>query len=486
MDVLVVVKDVKDWPLSTPGVTVVAARDYISDQNYFTLKGARVFNLCRSYRYQSIGYYVSLLAAARGHRPLPSINTIEDLKSQSMLQFGSDELDDMIQRCLAPIKSAKFELSIYFGRNMAKRYDRLCSQLFNLFPAPLLRAQFVYEKTWQLHSIRPIAGKDIAEKHHDFVIEAATRYFSGRRRPHKARNKTRYDLAILRNVDEQTPPSNPQALKRFERAAHAVGFEVEFITRNDYGRLAEFDALFIRETTNVNHHTFRFSRRGAAEGLVVVDDPDSILRCSNKVYLAELLSRHRVATPATTIITKENLASSAATQVMPCVLKQPDSAFSAGVIKVEDQQAFLSAAQRMLKKSELIIAQAFMPTEFDWRVGIFNRQVLFVCRYFMAKKHWQIIRRDQQGRTFDGKSDALSVDQAPPKVIRAALRAANLVGNGLYGVDIKQCGQRIYVIEINDNPNIDAGIEDEILKQGLYQQIMQIMMSRVEERKRGN
>jgi glutathione synthase/RimK-type ligase-like ATP-grasp enzyme len=60
--------------------------------------------------------------------------------------------------------------------------------------------------------------------------------------------------------------------------------EPELIEKEDYGRLAEFDALFIRETTGVNHHTYRFARRAEAEGLVVVDDPQSILKCTNKVY----------------------------------------------------------------------------------------------------------------------------------------------------------------------------------------------------------
>src|SRR3546814_13790004 len=61
--------------------------------------------------------------------------------------------------------------------------------------------------------------------------------------------------------------------------------------------VAEFDALFIRETTAVNHHTYRFARRAAREGLVVVDDPLSILRAANKVFLAQLMERHRIPQP---------------------------------------------------------------------------------------------------------------------------------------------------------------------------------------------
>ena len=78
------------------------------------------------------------------------------------------------------------------------------------------------------------------------------------------------------------------------KAAESLAIRPELITRDDYGRLAEFDALFIRETTYVNHHTYRFARRAASEGLVVIDDPVSIVRCTNKVYLAELLQRYRI------------------------------------------------------------------------------------------------------------------------------------------------------------------------------------------------
>ena len=49
-------------------------------------------------------------------------------------------------------------------------------------------------------------------------------------------------------------------------------------------------------------------------------------------------------------------------------------------------------------------------------------------------------------------------------MLNTALKAANLIGDGLYGVDLKQIGKKVYVIEVNANPNIDAGMEDQILK----------------------
>ena len=51
-------------------------------------------------------------------------------------------------------------------------------------------------------------------------------------------------------------------------------------------------------------------------------------------------------------------------------------------------------------------------------------------------------------------------------------------------MDIKQRGNKVYVIEVNDNPNIDAGIEDKYLGNELYLLIMQEFVSRLERRGR--
>jgi glutathione synthase/RimK-type ligase-like ATP-grasp enzyme len=61
------------------------------------------------------------------------------------------------------------------------------------------------------------------------------------------------------------------------------------------------------------------------------------------------------------------------------------------------------------------------------------------------------------------------------------VRAANLIGDGLYGVDLKQVGRECYVIEVNDNPNIDAGTEDAVLKDALYREVMGVFLRRITE-----
>lgn len=488
MPILIIVNDPKDLPLHFEGVELVEARTYLTDSRYAAMRGAKVFNLCTSYRYQGTGYYVSLLAAARGHKPVPNITTIQDLKSQTLVRLASEDLEELIRKSLSTIHSTEFVLSIYFGRNLARRYDMLSLRLFKLFQSPFLRAFFVFNeksRKWYLQSISPMAANEIPEEHRDFAVQAAQEFFG--RRPRVFRKAAyRYDLAILHNPSENEPPSDERALQKFVRAAESLGLATEMIQKDDFGRLAEFDALFIRETTSVTHHTYRFARRAVAEGLVVVDDPESILKCTNKVFLAEILDRHKILTPRTVIVHRDNSSAVCTALGLPCVLKKPDSSFSQGVVKVESEKELAVNVHKMLERSDLIIAQEFIATEYDWRVGIFDRQPLYVCKYYMARHHWQIIKRDPTGRkTDEGEWDTLSVEYAPTRLIKTALRAANLIGDGFYGVDIKQVGERFYVIEVNDNPSIESGVEDRVLKDELYLRIMRVILRRIEQVKGG-
>lgn len=480
---LIVVNNPKNWTLHIPGVSIVSARDYLTDTKYSVTRSLKVFNLCRSYKYQSMGYYVSLLALARGHKPLPNITTIQDLRTPSISRFMAEEVDDLIQKSMRGIKSPSFSLSIYFGRNMAKRYDALSQRLFHMFQAPLLRVEFEWDgEAWRMRGIRAISADDIAPSHHDFVIESAKDFFKRNRFPARRSSKTQFDMAILVNEDEPLPPSNKTALRKFAESAKRHKFAVEFIDRSDYDRVAEFDALFIRETTQVNHHTYRFARRAMANGLVSIDDADSIARCTNKVYLTELLTRHRIPIPKTLIVHKKNCEAIADEIGYPCILKLPDSSFSQGVYKAETAEALRDTLDRIFAKSDMLVAQEFMPTDYDWRIGIIDRQVLYACRYFMAKQHWQI-RHSEGNREAYGDVEAVPLEEVPKTVLKSALAAARLIGDGLYGVDLKHAHGRACIIEVNDNPSIDAGYEDRILKNELYDAIMRVFAARVQEKK---
>jgi glutathione synthase/RimK-type ligase-like ATP-grasp enzyme len=482
MNVFFVVNRPHDWPFQIPGVTTVSARAYLTESAYADHRSARVVNLCRSKRYQSRGYYVSLLAEARGHRPLPGVKAIEDLQADdpSHLLFGS--FRDQLQQALASYPRAECALHAYFGRDPTGELDAVAQPLFEAFGAPLLQATLVRNgQGWCLRQARLLSAREIPPEHREFAAQAAAQYIAPHPRARNASGEERFAIAILHNEDTPDSPSNAAAIERFCAVAREMGMRPEVLGRGDIERLPEFDALFIRDTTWTNHYTYNFARRAQSEGLVVIDDPESILRCNNKVFLHELLARHNVALPRTLLVHRGNVDQIVPTLGLPCILKRPDSAFSAGVAKIGSAEELRAKVDALFGKSELLIAQEWLPTKFDWRVGVIDRRVLYVCKYLMAPGHWQVIKREAK-RKVEGMTVALSIGEAPEAVVKTALRAANLIGDGFYGVDLKETDDQTYVIEVNDNPNVDAGNEDGVLKDALYREILGVFLRRIRER----
>ena len=487
---LVVVEHLKDWLPDYPKVRVIAARDYLSRPEYLKARELRVINLCRSYRYLSTGYYCSLLAEPRSHRVIPSVRTLASLSSKSLYTLDAENLDQLIQRSLKkrPADAAlAFEMPIFFGRCADSGLQDLARQIFDLFPCPLLKVEFRYQGKWHIDTVKAAPLNGLASGEHRLCfIDALNGYLAKPWRAPRPRSAARWDMAILRNPAEKLPPSNAQALAKFAKAGKKLGLDVELIEKKDYGRLAEYDALFIRETTGIAHHTYRFARKAQSEGLVVIDDPDSILKCTNKVYLAELMAAHRIPAPKTRILQKGEPEPPGLGEELgfPIVLKIPDGSFSRGVFKADSALEFRRLTERLFKESDVILAQEFLYTQFDWRIGILNGQALFACQYFMSRAHWQVVRHEASGRSVEGGFKTLPIAEAPAPVVDTALSLARLIGDGLYGVDLKQCEQGVRVIEINDNPNIDAGVEDQALGDRLYEAVMGEFLRRLEARRR--
>lgn len=490
---LIVVEKPSDWGSYYPSENVVSATDYLKDSTAAE-PGERmqVINLCRSYKYLGVGYYVSLLAEARGHRVIPTVRTINDLRRRSLWGLDIDDLNQRLGRMPPGSAEGGTELGVlvHFGHCDHAPLAEVARQVFEAFPCPILRLEFEHQRSWRIRAIKP-AGLHTLDDAQEDAFAAALDAFSRKiwRKP-RARRKYRYEIAMLHDPAEAMPPSNKRALRHFIEAGKALGIEVDPITRNDFSRLAEYDGLFIRETTSLDNHTYRFAHRAEREGLVVIDDPVSILRCTNKIFLNDLLRARRLPMPRSEVVFRDNEAQLATLGThlgYPLVLKIPDGSFSRGVVKVADETALRSAAAGLFQHSALLIAQEFMYTEFDWRIGVLNGEALYACQYFMSRGHWQIYDHAHggNGTPRSGGFKTLPVRDAPTDVVKLALKATAAIGNGLYGVDIKTDGRRTVVIEVNDNPSIDAGVEDLYLGEDLYRRIMGEFLRRLERKRLG-
>ncbi|WP_347237559.1 RimK family protein [Cobetia sp. AM6] len=504
----IVVDRVSDWRAFYPSDDVISAHDFLSELSSDTpaqraddapQPATHVINLCGGLDYLGIGYYVSLLAQARGQKALPSVETLNQLSRKSLIdmELGGIRvlLEELTRKGALPApqgvthgagKPPRLDLLLTFGESADPALARLARKLFERLPCPLLEVRLEGRGDhWVLKRVRPQSLNHLAAADEDRFAQALNRHSRKVWRTPKARRHYRFDLAMLVDPDEALPPSNRTALKHFIREGRRLGIDVSLITRRDEGRLAEFDGLFIRETTSLDHHTYRMAKRAEHEGLVVIDASQSILRCTNKVFLHELLKARGLSAPQGRLIHRgelRQLAERGQHMRYPLVMKVPDGAFSRGIVKIDGPETLVREAERLFHDSALLLLQEWLPTEFDWRIGVLDGKLLFASRYYMARGHWQIY--DHSGaRTRSGGFATVDPSEVPAAVIKAALKATRLIGDGLYGVDLKQLEDRVVVIEVNDNPNLDAGVEDVVLGRELYRRVMQVFLARMQARR---
>lgn len=480
---LVLIDQISDWNPYYPSHQVLAINEYLSD--YAETKGY-VINLCRDYSYLGTGYYGSLLAEARGGHVFPSVRAISELNNFEAgvplsLRHGY-QLDSLYKSSVAG--GGSVELRMYFGQVDRPELASVARRLFETFAFPVVDYILTRHRAgvWTVTEVNCRSLDDLDDSAQTNFAEALNVFSSKVWRSRRANRSYKYDVAILHNPEEALPPSNKGALKAFAKAGKEVGLNVEFIIYKEAARIAEYDALFIRETTKIDHHTFRIAQSAENQGLLVIDSPTDILRCTNKVYLHERLLRLKVDTPKTRLIMVQQDYDTDAliTELgLPIIVKVPDGSFSIGVEKAKNRDQLEACIQRLGEHSAILLLQEYMPTDYDWRIGILNDKVLYACRYYMAKSHWQIYNHSARSNK-SGNADAMAIEDVPKTVIKAALKAAKAMGSGFYGVDLKECAERVVIIEVNDNPSIDMGVEDLYAGNQLYKNIMTIMLNKLD------
>ncbi len=430
-----------DWEL-------VSFAEYLSDFPKKNEPKTRVINLCDTEHYLSRGYYCSLLAEARQHKVLPSVNTINDLRVNA---DGTQELTMPLTAKLLPENfrpDEEVDLYIYFGWVEQAQWRKLAKRLFREYAAPILlltisssdRGVYARLQRCSLSALTPGQKLQFCERLQDFTGSVW-------QKP-KVIKPMRWDMAILVNPDETLPPSNSEAIKRMIKAAAKVGIMAEAVTAAQFEQVNQYDALFIRETTAIDHHTFRLARKAEQEGLVVIDDSASILRCCNKVFLHDAFSYNKVPSLKTQVVMgcdDKDLDAIEAQFDYPMVLKLPEGSFSLGVFKVSDRHELKDKLGILLSDTTLALVQEYLYTDYDWRIGVLNGRAIYACRYYMARNHWQIYNHDSK-RFSSGSFETLPTFEVPKVVLDAAIKSCALVGRGLYGVDIKQKGNHAFVI----------------------------------------
>jgi glutathione synthase/RimK-type ligase-like ATP-grasp enzyme len=272
-------------------------------------------------------------------------------------------------------------------------------------------------------------------------------------------------------------PREEGALQNFKQAAEEQDHEFHFLFREDIDTIPNYNAIFIRATTDPLYTSYIVSKTAWELGLKVIDDPESIQICANKIHQYALFEKYNVPHIPTLFLNKDELHHKKITDVFetlgkPVVIKAPYTSFSRYVEKAACETSFRDIAKRYFKKSDTIAVQKFVPTQFDWRIGVLNDHVLYTCKYMIPKGRWKHGAKLRGKPTVIwGRTVSMKKANTPLRVRDVALKACRVVGKGLYGVDIKEVNGEFVVVEVNDNPSIYAGYED-LRDKDLYSKVI--------------
>jgi glutathione synthase/RimK-type ligase-like ATP-grasp enzyme len=262
--------------------------------------------------------------------------------------------------------------------------------------------------------------------------------------------------------------------------AEGMGYRSYFIFPVEIKKVLKTDALFIRSRTDPLNISFIASKMAEMHDIPVIDDTRSIQICSDKVNMYLHLIKANAPIPRTEFIRKSDFSGDMMGHLLETmggslILKEPSTTYGNRVKKVTRRSDAYRIAASYLKMSDWIVAQEYIESDEDWKIGVLDGELLYACRYVLPTESQKIVA-SEEGEIPDYASESVPQDQVPEEVIQLAIKAAKAIGNGLYSVDIKQRGGKHFVIEVNDNPSLESG-EDEYYPR-IYNQIISNLMER--------
>lgn len=464
---IIVTENPSKWNLNLEGITAFTPQQYIYGDKFQKKNSVKVINLCNSFQVGSVGLHISALAESRGHKVIPEVHSVINYNYKKLSYTFAAHDQSLVDELLQEIQGNTLDLEIYLGSVEDPRFTKIGVILYNLVQLPVFRASMKKTDKWSVNEIKALDQEELSPLQWKFFQQSIEFFINGKKIISKNFLQKKFELAILVNPDDPTPPSNAGAIQKFIKAADEIGFNSELINVNDFGKIRKFDALFIRETTRINHHTFSFAVKAQQEGLVVIDSPDAILKCNNRIWLARMLMQQQALSHRLSIIEKSNLEEEIEKFGYPLIIRNP-------VRLLEDDRPEIiegvADLDKVANKPDIVIAEEVVYPDAAWRVGIFNQDIMFAGKYYVESNMFPY--------QISSIYEPWKVDEIPVEVTVAAFKVSDILGPGLYALDIFEKKNKIYIMDIFDNPDINAGKEDQIQPNNMYMNIIRHIYKR--------
>ncbi len=267
-------------------------------------------------------------------------------------------------------------------------------------------------------------------------------------------------------VDRQTLSYSKKLsmLMRFRDVAESLGHRSYFIFPVELKKIVKLDGLLIRSRTDPLNVSYVAARMATMHNIPVIDNPEAIRVCSDKVNMYLHLMQANVPIPRTEILVRKKIVPSDVRSYFErlgsqVVLKEPSTSYSNRVKRVHRVEDFLQTARAYLKMADELVMQEYIESEEDWRIGVLNGRFLFASRYVLPRESDQVQAVDSEEIPYYG-IEMVKENEVSRGAIDLAIQACQAIGSGLFSVDIKEREGKMYVIEVNDNPSLESGEEE--------------------------
>ena len=265
-----------------------------------------------------------------------------------------------------------------------------------------------------------------------------------------------YDLAILYDPNEKMAPSSHASIKYFARIAEKMSVDVEAITKASAGRArrirrpvhprddcARQPHLPLCAPSRERGHG-RHRRSGLDDQVHEQDLPDG---------------------PARRAICRRRKPRSCTRRSEPSCrsdgpARSSDRAEDSGwIVFARHPQSRnseeIKRRRRAVPAHDLVLAQEFMLTEFDWRVGVLVGRAALRMPVLHGARPLADLQPSADGTARAGGFET-SCAKAPPEMIESRCARPRRSATAFTASISSRPTQGFVVIEVNDNPNLDA------------------------------
>ncbi len=176
----IVLEDMKDWKPYYPSDRIISANEYLMSSGKETVGNMHVINLCRSYGYLDLGWYVSLLAESRRHKVIPDTSAILNISKRSIYSLELDDLNDTVDRILKSEHEKHqdggsdfktFSVRFFFGQTDLAAFSSLARQMYDMFAIPILEVEFKKRDKWIIEKISPVPLRSLLPFEEDQFVK---------------------------------------------------------------------------------------------------------------------------------------------------------------------------------------------------------------------------------------------------------------------------------------------------------------------------